>query len=62
VALTRATDKFTRRFQVMEDLVDHQEPKKDLEELDFEAWDDLWRQVKKQVAAPEQVSQTGKGF
>ena len=49
IALTKATDKFTRRFQRMEMLAHkHQQP---LESLDFQAWDDLWNQAKKETAS-----------
>ncbi len=46
VALTRATQKFTRRFQTMEQLVKEKHPGKLLEELSFEEWDQLWNQAK----------------
>ncbi len=54
VALTKATAKFTKRFQAMERLImDSAKPGQTLEaamaELDFEAWDNLWRQAKAQV-------------
>lgn len=42
VALTRATDKFTHRFQAMERLAGD----RPLESLDFETWDRLWNQAK----------------
>jgi tetrapyrrole methylase family protein / MazG family protein len=42
VALTRATAKFTQRFQAMERLVGE----RSLESLDFETWDHLWNQAK----------------
>jgi MazG family protein len=41
VALHRAIDKFTRRFKQMEAITP-----KPLTDLDFETWDDLWRQAK----------------
>lgn len=41
VALTRATQKFTQRFQTMERLSD-----KPLDQLSFEEWDELWNQAK----------------
>jgi MazG family protein len=44
VALTRATDKFTRRFQRME-----QRATQPLESLSFDAWDALWRAAKQQT-------------
>jgi tetrapyrrole methylase family protein / MazG family protein len=45
VALHRATDKFTRRFNTMETLVD--KPLADLsEQLTFADWDALWNQAK----------------
>lgn len=44
VALTRATDKFLKRFQCMESQADQP-----LETLNFEQWDTLWKQAKKQV-------------
>ncbi|MDX2084832.1 MAG: nucleoside triphosphate pyrophosphohydrolase [Candidatus Melainabacteria bacterium] len=53
VALTRATDKFTRRFQAMERLA-----KQPLESLDFETWDHLWKQAKHQVAQTDAATQT----
>lgn len=46
VALSRATDKFTRRFQEMERLAGD----RPLESLDFETWDDLWNQAKAHCA------------
>lgn len=51
VALTKATAKFTRRFQTMEALIlERTKPDQSLEqamaELDFEAWDTLWREAK----------------
>ena len=51
VALTKATAKFTKRFQMMEALIAEQgEPSQSLEalmaNLDFEQWDQLWRQAK----------------
>ncbi len=47
VALTKATAKFTRRFQMMEHLVrERYGPDKALETLDFEAWDALWNEAK----------------
>lgn len=54
VALTKATAKFTRRFQAMEALIMQQaQPDGSLEEamarLNFEQWDDLWRQAKAQL-------------
>ena len=48
VALTRATAKFTRRFQAMERIVRERHPEKSLEDLDFETWDNLWNEAKKQ--------------
>lgn len=42
VALTRATDKFTRRFQTMERLAGN----RPLDSLDFETWDRLWNEAK----------------
>ena len=55
VALTKATAKFTRRFQAMETLIlQKAQPGQSLEQamadLDFEQWDDLWRQAKAQVS------------
>jgi MazG family protein len=50
VALTRATDKFERRFKAMESLVSQQHPEKALRDLSFEAWDVLWRQAKQATA------------
>ncbi|MBX2860537.1 MAG: nucleoside triphosphate pyrophosphohydrolase [Vampirovibrio sp.] len=44
VALTRATNKFIRRFQAME-----QEAPKPLEQLDFEEWDTLWKAAKQRT-------------
>jgi MazG family protein len=50
VALTRATAKFTRRFQAMEAMVrERYGPQKTLESLDFETWDALWNEAKRQV-------------
>lgn len=47
VALTRATAKFTRRFQAMERLVrERYGPEYALESLDFETWDALWNEAK----------------
>lgn len=51
VALTKATAKFTRRFQAMEQLIlERAKPEQTLEqamaELDFETWDNLWREAK----------------
>lgn len=51
VALTKATAKFTRRFQAMEALIlERAKPNQTLEnamaELNFETWDDLWREAK----------------
>jgi len=51
VALTKATAKFTQRFQMMETILAEQnpggEPLEDaMANLDFERWDDLWRQAK----------------
>ncbi|WP_373531396.1 nucleoside triphosphate pyrophosphohydrolase [Vampirovibrio sp.] len=51
VALTKATAKFTRRFQAMEALiVERAQPGQSLAQamahLDFEAWDNLWREAK----------------
>lgn len=51
VALTKATAKFTRRFQAMEALIlERAEAGQSLEqamaELDFETWDTLWREAK----------------
>ncbi len=51
VALTKATHKFTQRFQAMEKLVAQRaQPEQTLEaamsELDFETWDNLWREAK----------------
>lgn len=51
IALTKATAKFTRRFQAMEKLILEQaDPEQTLEaamaNLSFEAWDALWRQAK----------------
>jgi MazG family protein len=52
IALTRATDKFTRRFQRMERLAENrQQP---LESLDFQAWDDLWNQAKQDTSKPNE--------
>lgn len=42
VALSRATDKFTRRFQAMERLAGD----RPLDSLDFETWDQLWNEAK----------------
>lgn len=50
-ALTRATLKFTRRFQAMEALVRERfGPTHPLESLDFKTWDDLWRAAKDRTA------------
>lgn len=52
IALTKATQKFTRRFQAMEQLIQerHQQDAQELtaamESLDFETWDSLWREAK----------------
>jgi MazG family protein len=51
VALTKATAKFTRRFQTMEArIMERAQPGQSLEqamaELDFETWDHLWREAK----------------
>lgn len=52
VALNKATQKFTRRFQAMEQLIQqrHLKPQQSLDEamkgLDFETWDVLWREAK----------------
>lgn len=47
IALTRATTKFTRRFQTMEKLARERfGPNKPLESLDFQGWDDLWNEAK----------------
>jgi MazG family protein len=51
VALTKATAKFTRRFQTMEALLlaqaSTEQPLEDaMANLDFAAWDNLWRQAK----------------
>lgn len=51
VALTKATAKFTKRFQTMEALLMEQGGSEDsledaMANLDFERWDDLWRQAK----------------
>lgn len=51
VALTKATAKFTRRFQAMERLIlDRAQPNQTLEDamadLNFETWDALWREAK----------------
>jgi MazG family protein len=46
VALTRATAKFTRRFQQMEALAGD----RPLESLDFDTWDALWNEAKVRVA------------
>jgi MazG family protein len=54
IALTKATDKFTRRFQRMEVLAEKR--KKPLENLDFQAWDDLWNQAKKETAKQDTTS------
>ncbi len=48
IALTRATDKFTRRFQQMELLAVQKQQA--LESLDFRAWDDLWNQAKRDTS------------
>ncbi len=45
VALSRATDKFTKRFQTMESMAPGP-----LTDLDFETWDTLWNQAKQQSA------------
>lgn len=54
VALTKATAKFTKRFQAMETLIQANiQPGQTLEQamanLSFEQWDDLWRQAKDQL-------------
>lgn len=51
VALTKATAKFTRRFQTMERLVRKRYSQTlpleaQLEKLDFETWDSLWNEAK----------------
>jgi MazG family protein len=51
VALTKATAKFTRRFQAMEArIMERAQPNQSLEqamaELNFETWDHLWREAK----------------
>lgn len=52
VALTRATTKFTQRFKAMESLIRDRHPELSLEEamkqLDFQTWDNLWVEAKKQ--------------
>jgi MazG family protein len=54
VALTKATAKFTRRFQAMETLIaqkaasEGQEPEAAMATLDFKAWDKLWKVAKSQ--------------
>lgn len=55
VALTKATAKFTQRFQAMERLIlAKAQPGQTLEgamaELNFETWDELWRQAKAQLS------------
>lgn len=54
VALSKATAKFTQRFQAMESLIRERFPQeKSLEAamagLDFETWDDLWREAKQKT-------------
>lgn len=47
IALTKATAKFTRRFQAMEHLVRERfGPEQDLNTLDFQTWDELWNEAK----------------
>jgi tetrapyrrole methylase family protein/MazG family protein len=54
IALTKATAKFTRRFQMMETILAEQHPdhpagetlEAAMAKLDFERWDELWRQAK----------------
>lgn len=48
VALHRATDKFTRRFQAME-----QHASKPLTDLSFTEWDRLWKHAKTLTQAPQ---------
>jgi tetrapyrrole methylase family protein/MazG family protein len=51
-ALTKATAKFTRRFQTIERLVRERfGPERALESLDFQTWDDLWNEAKTLCAA-----------
>lgn len=57
VALTKATAKFTKRFQIMESILLDQTPtEQPLEDamanLDFETWDSLWRQAKVHCESP----------
>ena len=54
IALSRATDKFTRRFQAMEGLIEKRfGAGHDLKTLDFETWDQLWREAKDLTSAGE---------
>ena len=48
VALTRATSKFTQRFQAMEAFA--QERQVTLDSLTFEAWDALWQEAKRETS------------
>lgn len=55
VALTKATAKFTQRFQAMETLIRERFPQaKSLQaamaNLDFESWDTLWREAKQKTS------------
>jgi tetrapyrrole methylase family protein/MazG family protein len=57
VALTRATAKFTQRFQAMEELLiteglGDQSLEEVMSQLSFARWDDLWRQAKTQCGTP----------
>lgn len=52
VALRRATEKFTRRFEAMEALHQQQSGEQPIRELTLEAWDALWREAKAVTASP----------
>lgn len=53
IALTRATVKFTRRFQTMERLAKERfGPDHNLKSLDFQSWDQLWRDAKALCDSP----------
>lgn len=55
VALTKATAKFTQRFQAMEALILERYPQAEsleaaMANLDFESWDALWREAKQRTS------------